>query len=301
MDPNKKKQRQDFDESKIIVDAGIALNEFWKTVPQDLEILGVNVAKEISPRTDAKKLMTLFGSYDTLLRDYNNRIEVAFEKAGLIVKLLSEIQNIGKLTPEEQFKRALSIDDSILDNHNTEGTKNMLLVCVMDDIRNGYNRNVEDYAYLLMSSYGENGEYGFDLSLLYTIGQGVAFAAIEALLIQELERIERIKKEEIEDHLAIDLAKPEEIFKTSELIVVLDSLGIIDHLKSQTATEFQAIPDFTKIANMISRFTGYNIKTIRPILRELGAKSKNDPYKSEKNCALFDSIRGEFGLGISDV
>ena len=296
MDPNKKKQRQDFDESKIIVDAGIALNEFWKTVPQDLEIQGVNVAKEITPSTDLIRLKELFGCYDILLKDYKDRFDVAFDKAEFIWNLLLEIRNIGVITPKNQMNIVLRNDEAVSKSHSSELKEKWLFIMVMNDIREGYNKKVEDYALLMMKPKKGNGEYDFDLSLLYVLGQGVAYVEIEKLLVQELERLERIEQEEIEDSKAIRKVTPEEISNTSKLIVVLDAIGIIDFLKNLTNKDFQTDYDYTAIARMISKFTQKNEDTIRLTLRHVRTKKKNDPYNSIKNIELFENLRREFEL-----
>lgn len=296
MDPNKKKLRQEFKRTELIERCRLEINKFWKSIPSSEQVYGINVIENILPSSDAKQLMNLFGCYEMNLIDFKKRFEVAFDKEVFITNLLEEIQNIGFLTPEEQLSYALAVDGEILNTYDLEAVKNILLITVMDDIRNGYNCSVEDYAHFLLIGFDDKEEYNFNLKLLYEIGQGAAYVAIEAHLRNELKRLERIREEELEDKKIMEETNHKILTKTPQMITVLDALGVIDFLKKQAYKEFQTGPDYSMIAEMISSFTNFKSANIRPILRELNNGSKNDPYNVDKNKKLFAEIKKKFEL-----
>lgn len=284
------------EEKNIITDIEERFVEFMNSLPDDSEVEGIKIKGHITASTRSKEIMDFFDCYNIVLSIHKERVKEVYDKRAFLQIVLDSIKSAGELSPQEALNNAFKFDESTFEEYDPANSVVLLSKFVMDDIRNGANKELKEYAYLFIAGDDEKGQTQFDISNIIHVGVSCARVKMEALIKKELRELEYSEKEEYEDKVTLKKVNKSERLKTTQLIIVLDALGIIDFLIDKRKMEFITQPDYTLLSKQISKFTGHSSKTIRPILRELKTGGKNDPYNSTKNIQFLEKIKKELNI-----
>ncbi len=116
---------------------------------------------------------------------------------------------------------------------------------------------------------------------------------LDRLINAEIDRVKELIKLGEPENNASDNPR---ILKKNRVIMLINELGIFEYLKREYPT---LANNETKLAEVISEFTGLNSETIRPTYRAIVGTSnedRNNPYKNKSNITYLNDKFNEFGI-----